>query len=378
MRMLIISLVGQLLMNLLLLTAVWKGTIKGSIWRKVSLGWVGLELLYFVYIVVSSASLNKNGEFMRVGGLIFSNYYIYIGVLLMLLVLAYLAIWILLKTGVIKGDIPKRRARGLAMLILMPITLILCIQGYYNTMQPVVTRYNVSLPYNGSSHDLKIALITDIHFGDIITQEQVSKMAKIVQDEKPDYVFVGGDQLDYYFHFVEEYPEVTTLMRALHPDPSKIFHVLGNHEYYIDLEKKCDWLSSIGVLLRDQVVRLEDSLYLVGRDDATNKQRLPLVKLMDQVPIGSTTMVLDHQPNEPEKERASGVDLAMHGHTHDGQFIPFKWLLGMIFENSYGYIEEGGTHYITSSGFGLSSSPIRIGTKSEVVIINLHLIRLRP
>lgn len=131
-------------------------------------------------------------------------------------------------------------------------------------------------------------------------------------------------------------------------------------------------------MLRDQVVRLEDSLYLVGRDDATNKQRLPLVKLMDQVPIGSTTMVLDHQPNEPEKERASGVDLAMHGHTHDGQFIPFKWLLGMIFENSYGYIEEGGTHYITSSGFGLSSSPIRIGTKSEVVIINLHLIRLRP
>lgn len=221
MRMLIISLVGQLLMNLLLLTAVWKGTIKGSIWRKVSLGWVGLELLYFVYIVVSSASLNKNGEFMRVGGLIFSNYYIYIGVLLMLLVLAYLAIWILQKTGVIKGDIPKRRARGLAMLILMPITLILCIQGYYNTMQPVVTRYNVSLPYNGSSHDLKIALITDIHFGDIITQEQVSKMAKIVQDEKPDYVFVGGDQLDYYFHFVEEYPEVTTLMRALHPDPPR-------------------------------------------------------------------------------------------------------------------------------------------------------------
>ncbi|MDD7437334.1 MAG: metallophosphoesterase [Bacteroidales bacterium] len=373
MRMIIISLFGQGLMNLLLLTAVWKGTIKGSIWRKIALGWVGLELLYFLFTIITQAYLNSKGEFLRVGGLMFSNYYIYIGVLMTLLMFGYFAIWILQKSGVIKGDISKRKARGMALIIFMPVTLILCIQGYYNTILPVVTRYDVSILHNGEPKELKIALVTDIHFGDIITKEQVRKMVKMVQAEHPDYVFVGGDQLDYYFHFVENDPEITTLIKSLHPDPSKIYHVLGNHEYYMDLEKKCDWLSSMGVLLRDQVVLLEDSIYLIGRDDAFNEQRLPLVKLMEQVPEGATSLVLDHQPTEPEEERANGVALSMHGHTHDGQFIPFKWIVGMRFENSYGYMEKDGTQYITSSGFGLSSSPIRIGTKSEIVIINLSL-----
>lgn len=373
MRMVIISLVGQGLMNLLLLVAVWKGTNKGSIWRKIALGWVGLEFLYFLYIIISHNSLNSKGEFLRVGGLIFSNYYIFIGMLLLLLIFAYLFIWILQKTGVIKGDIARRKARGMALLILMPISLILCIQGYYNTMLPVVTRYDVTLPYAGKPKELKIALVTDIHFGDIIKVEQVRKMAKMVQDEHPDYVFVGGDQLDYYFYHVKENPEITSIMKSLHPDPSKIFHIVGNHEHYIDFEEKCDWLSSIGILLRDQVVQLEDSLYLIGRDDAFFKPRLPLVKLVNEVPVGATTLVLDHQPIEPEEERAMGIGLAMHGHTHNGQFIPFKWLLGLRFENSYGYLEKGGTQYITSSGFGLSSSPIRIGTESEIVIINLSL-----
>lgn len=375
MRMIIISLIGQGLMNLLLLTAVWKGTVKGSIWRKIALGWVGIEVIYLIYTIITQTYLNSKGEFLRVGGLMFSNYYVYIGVLMMLLAFAYLAIWILQKTGVIKGDIQKRKARGIALLIMMPITLLLCIQGYYNTMHPVVTRYDVSVPYNGEPKKLKIALITDIHFGDIITKEQVRKMVKMVQAEEPDYVFVGGDQLDYYFEFVEEDPEITALMRSLHPDATKIFHVVGNHEHYIDLEKKCDWLSSIGILLRDQVVQLEDGLYLVGRDDAYNKLRKPLVTLMQQVPEEATTLVLDHQPKEPEEERANGIALSMHGHTHDGQFIPFKWLVGLVFENSCGYLEKGGTQYITSSGFGLSSSPIRIGTRSEIVIINLSLKR---
>lgn len=373
MRMVIISIIGQVLMNLLLLIAVWKGTVKGSIWRKAVLGWVGIEVLFFIICATSQSSRNGNGEFLRVGGVIFSSYYIYIGVLMMLLFFAYIVVWILQKTNVIKDESSKRKARGIALLLLMPLTLILCIQGYYNTMSPVVTRYDVTLSHRGEPKKLKIALVTDIHFGDIITKKQLKKMAEMVRAEHPDYVFVGGDQLDYYFSFVKNDPEITDIMKSLHPDSSKIFHVLGNHEHYIDLEEKCDWLSSTGVLLRDQVVQLEDSLYLIGRDDAFFEPRLQLVKLMDDIPVGASTLVLDHQPKEPEEERALGVGLSLHGHTHNGQFIPFKWLVGLTFENPYGYFKSKDTQYITSSGFGISSSPIRIGTKSEIVIINLTL-----
>ena len=74
--------------------------------------------------------------------------------------------------------------------------------------------------------------------------------------------------------------------------------------------------------------------------------RLPLKSLVEEVPEGATTILLDHQPIEPDVERALGIDLALHGHTHDGQFIPFKWLVWLNFENSYGYLHRGVTHYI--------------------------------
>lgn len=100
-------------------------------------------------------------------------------------------------------------------------------------------------------------------------------MVEMVQKEKPDYVCVGGDQIDYYFDYIEDNPQITELLSSMHPDKNRIFHVLGNHEYYIDLEKKCDWLSLCGTLLRDSVVQLNDSLYLIGRDDAYNTARAP-------------------------------------------------------------------------------------------------------
>lgn len=371
--MIIISLFGQGVMNLLLLLAVWKGTERGALGRKLALGWVGLELLYFLYVITFKAYLNAGGEFLRVGGIIFSNYYIFLGVLFMLLTFAYMVIWLLQSVGVINSDRARRRWRGLSLIALMPVALILCLYGYYNTLRPVVTSYDISIKYNGEPKKIKIALVTDIHIGEIITKDYVKRMVSMVQHEQPDYVFVGGDQLDYYFDYIEKDPELTTLMRSLHPDSSRIFHILGNHEYYKDLDKKTEWLSSIGTLLCDSVVQLQDSLYLIGREDDSNELRLPLAKLVESVPRGATSIVLDHQPSEPEEERTNGIALAMHGHTHDGQFIPFKWLLMLSFENSCGHQFREGTHYITSSGYGLSSSPIRIGTNSEVVIINLSL-----
>lgn len=373
MRMILLSLGGQLLLNFILLWCIWLATSKKSIWRKIAVGVVGIELLAFLVLATYKVIIPDRGDFFRIGASLFADYYVFVALWLMPLLLAYFVIWLLKKLNVLKESRQCKVARGWAIVLLIPLTLAACLKGYYNSTHPVVTHYEVNLPYEGAPHELTIALITDIHIGELVRKDLVEKMVEMVQKEKPDYVCVGGDQIDYYFDYIEDNPQITELLSSLHPDKNRIFHVLGNHEYYIDLEKKCDWLSLCGTLLRDSVVQLNDSLYLIGRDDAYNTARAPLKQLTEQVPKGATTILLDHQPVEPELERELGIDLSLHGHTHNGQFIPFKWLVALRYENPYGYLQKGDTHYITSSGIGFSSSPILFGTKSEVVIIHLKL-----
>ena len=374
MRMLLISLAGQVLLNALFLLCVWWATKKGSQWRRIAIGWVVFELLYFLVIVISKVLYHSRGEYLRVGTSLFTNYYVFIVILMMPLLCGYFIIWLLGKLNVVKQAELRLKLRSWLLIVLLPITGALCIKGYYNSINPVATHSHITLPYNGAPKELKIAFITDLDIGELVKKEVLQKMVKMVQEEQPDYVLVGGDQVDYYFDYVERDPEISELLLSLHSDKSRIFHVLGNHEYYIDNEPKRKWLNEVGTLLVDSVVQLSDSLYLIGRDDAYNESnRLPLKSLVEQVPEGATTILLDHQPIEPDVERALGIDLALHGHTHDGQFIPFMWLVWLNFENSYGYLHRGVTHYITSSGLGFSSSPILLGTLSEVVIIHLKL-----
>lgn len=373
MRMILLSIGGQLLLNFILLWIIWTATDKGSKWRKAVLAIIGCEVVAFVVIASYKVIVPDRGDFLRIGGSLFVDYYVFISLLLMPLLVAYFVIWLLRHTNLLKERVKRKSARRWAIIILTPLAMAACIQGYYSSQHPVITRYEVSVPHNGEAKELKIALITDMHIGELIGRKDLEKMVRLVQAERPDYVFIGGDQLDYYFDYVEKDPEITKLITSLHPDSNRIYHVLGNHEYYIDLEQKCQWIKDTGILLRDSVVQLSDSLYLIGRDDAYNEFRSPLSKLTDLVPDGATTIVLDHQPIEPDIERDLGIDLSLHGHTHDGQFIPFKWLVALRFENSYGYLKKGNTHYITSSGFGYSSSPILFGTKSEVVMIHLKL-----
>jgi predicted MPP superfamily phosphohydrolase len=92
---------------------------------------------------------------------------------------------------------------------------------------------------------------------------------------------------------------------------------------------------------------------------------------MKQVDKDKPVILLDHQPvnlGEAEKE---GVDLQLSGHTHNGQLWPLNYVTGLIYEVSYGYKRKGNTQFIVSSGFGIWGPRIRLGSRSEVLLINV-------
>jgi predicted MPP superfamily phosphohydrolase len=129
-------------------------------------------------------------------------------------------------------------------------------------------------------------------------------------------------------------------------------------------------------LLRDKAVKIEDSFYVIGRDDTSVKrysdsERKAIASIDKSIDKSLPIIVLDHQPSNLGEPSNFGADLQFSGHTHKGQFFPNNLITKRIFESDYGYYKKDNMQLIVSSGFGTWGSPIRIGTKSEIVHVNL-------
>ena len=82
-------------------------------------------------------------------------------------------------------------------------------------------------------------------------------------------------------------------------------------------------------------------------------------------------IVLDHQPYNLSEVNSLGVDLQISGHTHHGQLWPLNLVTDHIFEQSHGYRKWSHSHIWVSSGLSLWGPPFRIGTDSDIAIIDL-------
>ena len=269
----------------------------------------------------------------------------------------------------------KCRYGRVTALLCLSLILPVMIAGRRNVREPITTRYRIVLPDKKPSDSVRIALVTDIHLGELFGEEHLARMEQMIEQASPDYVFIGGDLID------RNLSDVDTLTAAYHfahlrEKVQGLYFVLGNHEYYGDLDENVQWISSLGKLLRDSVVRLRPGLYLIGRDyyKALDKDVVPLSSLAEQVPDGSTSILLQHRPREhwERDPDVSGIDLTLTGHTHAGQIFPMQIFQPLLFSHNYGCHPSGDGTLIISSGYGASTSRLRIGSRSEIVVIDLY------
>ena len=90
------------------------------------------------------------------------------------------------------------------------------------------------------------------------------------------------------------------------------------------------------------------------------------------VDTSKPVVVLQHEPVEFEALKQNGADLAVCGHTHAGQIFPGNLIVPFFNENAYGYKVLGGLDTVVTSGIGYYGPPMRVGTDSEVMVLNLH------
>ncbi len=276
--------------------------------------------------------------------------------------------------SVIKADYAKTKL-VIAIGALSLVTLLLAI-GHLNATFPRVKTLTLHIAKKvDGPRTLNIVSASDIHIGAIIGKKRVDRYIKMINDLKPDIVFLPGDIVDEDLGPVirENIGEALKQIKA----PLGVYAITGNHEYIGGAEKACKYLSDHGItMLRDSVAMVDNLFYLVGREDRSKGgfsgiQRKKIQELMDQVDKNYPIIMLDHQPFNLQEVSDNGVDLQISGHTHHGQIWPLNYITEKVYEISWGYWLKGSTNFYVSCGVGTWGPPVRIGNRPEIVNIKL-------
>lgn len=246
------------------------------------------------------------------------------------------------------------------------------IYGSYNAWNPVVRNYEIAVDKASSKSELSVLLVSDLHIGKTVGKNHIERLVEITSERNPDIILIAGDIIDDYIQpYLDE--NVGASMKKLKA-PLGVYATSGNHDYYgDDLKALHEEMEKANIeMLADEAVIIEDSFYLVGRNDLTDEERKSMKEITKNLNKEMPIIMIDHQPDELKEASENGVDVLLSGHTHGGQVAPANIITNMIYENDWGYLQKGNLHSIVSSGFGLWGPPFRIGTQSEVVEIKIE------
>ncbi len=268
----------------------------------------------------------------------------------------------------------------------IPLAGVLLLGGFgaVNIRRPVVTEYTVTtdkpLPPDGYT----IALITDLHYGNALTAEDLSADVRTLASFRPNLVLLGGDIVDERTDR-KEMKEAFALLSRI-PVGDGTYYVYGNHDKALYTSKPAftpgelaETVETAGIsILEDRSAVLPSGMTVTGRQDRSDPMRTGVPRadaasLMEGLDPQAYHILLDHQPREFEANAAAGYDLMLSGHTHSGQIWPLGLLVEALDRGTilYGHEIRGGMDVIVSSGLAGWGYPIRTEGHSEAVIIRI-------
>lgn len=253
----------------------------------------------------------------------------------------------------------------------LPATCVILLCGYFNYRHPKVEHIEVSVGKEFDGGDLRVVAISDVHLGYGTGIKSLERYVELINAQHPDLVLIVGDLVDNSIKPLIDKPfdKVLSGITA----PLGVYMVPGNHEYISGIDKVSDSLKETPItLLRDSVVTLPNGVQIIGRDDRANRHRKSLEELLSRTAADRPAIVLDHQPYALAEANSLKVDMLLCGHTHHGQLFPFNLLVDCMYDQGHGYRKWSNSHIWVSSGLSLWGPPFRIGTNSDMAVIELR------
>jgi uncharacterized protein len=333
--------------------------------------WIVYSLFPVSYIASIFLSVSVLDKLLTNIGFVYTGFMLYA---VMILVLAELIRFVLFLIHRLpkKGE-QRRKAHIIVGIVICIITTAIFGGGLINANIIDTTQYDVKIDKSCGIQSLKIVEVADIHLGYQQSSSRVENVVEKINEQNPDIVFIVGDLFD---GSLKEVFDLTRAQTALSEINSKygVYCCLGNHEIYTpELES---FFSGCNItLLTDETVLIEDSFYVVGRNDrnllsGARSEREALSDLMEGIDTTKPVIVLDHRPDDIDEAVSNKADLLLSGHTHAGQTFPITLITDKIYKLDYGMKKFDDTTAIVTSGAGLWGPPVRVGTDTEIVVIN--------
>jgi len=269
-----------------------------------------------------------------------------------LLLFSYLLVYELLKM-IFR---PPRRATGVAILALTAVT---SVYAMINARVIRVSTVEIKAPV-----DIKIVQLSDIHLGSTETN-LLRRAVKRTNELEADVVVITGDLFDP--RGVLE-PEAISSLNELR---TPVFFVMGNHERYMGADRVTELLAKTKVrVLRNETVVFKE-IEIIGVDDTASEEALAEKLSKLEINKSGYSVLMHHRPIGIEAVSNAGIDLMVCGHTHNGQIIPFNYIVGLFFGHMKGLYRYGDFHLYVSTGTGTWGPRMRLGSKSEIVLFKL-------
>ncbi len=244
-----------------------------------------------------------------------------------------------------------------------------------NSIDYQVTEHTVTLPNLPKSfHGFRILHLSDIHIEGIVDKGDALREA--IRSLDFDLCVITGDfRLLTYGDYQQTLDALTVLVNDIQC-PHGIIGILGNHDFL----EMVPGLEKLGIqmLLNESwpVQSGEDSLWIVGLDDAHWYEVADLPKALKHVPEHAVRVLLVHSPEMIHEAHDANVDLYLCGHSHGGQICLPSGIPIIINSRCERKYTQGSWQHLklqgyTSRGVGSSLLPVRFSCRPEIVLHHL-------
>ena len=261
------------------------------------------------------------------------------------------------------------------------LSAVVTAMGVYNARKrPAVV--DIEVPIQGlppALHGFRIAQLSDLHVGPTIKRPFVAAVVETVNSLDADLIAFTGDLADGSVDRLRAHVAPLASLRARHG----CLFVTGNHEYYSGVE---EWLHEIrrlgmDVLMNEhRLLRHGSATLLVASvtdfgaagEIPHSRHRSDPRAAFAAGPASGVRILLAHQPRTALDTEDVDFDLQLSGHTHGGQFAPWKYLIPLQQPYVAGLhrIDEKAWIYV-SRGTGYWGPPLRLRAPAEITRITL-------
>lgn len=265
-----------------------------------------------------------------------------------------------------------------------------CIYLYNQNTNLKETVYDIKVSKDFDVKKYKIAQISDFHNTNSVRLKR--KIIEALKNNKPDIIVITGDLIDSRRTRILKATKFLEDLTAIAPT----YYVLGNHESRKDnVQKITKTFANTGVkILRNETVKLQDNLELVGLDDinfsipedeqktladAQTVLKQTLKQNLESVVTQNDTykILITHRPEFLTEYSECNMNLVFTGHAHGGQIrLPFIGGMfapgqGVFPKYTKGMYSNNNTIMIVSCGIGNSKFPFRFNNRPEIVFVNI-------